>query len=809
MVKKQKNKLGKDNTFNLCPIKSFYDDIIEYPTYNSKVLEIFPISFDKKADYLQDEIIDTLSFSFPQSMGRGDSIHIVKLERPYVFDDRINQNSIEKNEILINLLDEGKMTEKEFITRNEILNGTEEIIMELNKITLMEKHYYYQIFSESKSKLEEMTSNAETYCEKAGLKCKRLKGSELAVYLKNHYTPNFDEREFRDYDKMNKDEIVKFIMPKSIKINKTNVVQDGQDVAYLDIREYPDSVNNAWLNNAFRTKGVKGVIQINTRDRDRSVKDIDRGLRNLDGKEESSRHKYSEDMDLDTHKRTLKELLSMIKNGNEILLDCSISFGVYDQLEDSENKNDLIRVLGGKGIIVTENYFKQEQGFLAMQPSRYKSIMNPIGMPSTTVAAAFPFVKYGINDENGVFIGEAPDSTPIFFDMWRRDDDHVNSNMMIIGKSGGGKSYFAKGIGIHSATMDSIVLSIDPEAEYVKLVRNLGGDNINVGSGVDGIINPFQIIPQLQEEDENNPNEDLLTKSNKNAYYDHMMFLPAFFKLILDGITQDAIEFLGNEITVIYDNFKITEKTDVTKLKNTEFPTFNNVYQHIKDVLAKAIENKASQYELENYRKLEVYLRKFADKGSCSLLWNGYTSIKNKSRFINFNFQQLLENKNDMIQKAQITLVLRMINKEIISNLTYNKANGTNRKIVVMIDEAHVFIDAKSLLALNFIKDLAKRIRKYGGALIVLTQNVKDFVQTGEIAVKSAAIMNNCQSSFIFRLGEQDINDLQDLYSSNPFNEEEVQAIKTASLGSAFAITSPYERTEISVIASPQMAAMY
>ena len=89
-----------------------------------------------------------------------------------------------------------------------------------------------------------------------------------------------------------------------------------------------------------------------------------------------------------------------------------------------------------------------------------------------------------------------------------------------------------------------------------------------------------------------------------------------------------------------------------------------------------------------------------------------------------FNFQSLLANKNNTIANAQMLLVLKWLDNEIIKNKEFNAKHGTNRRIIVVIDEAHVFIDTKYPIALDFMFQLAKRIRKYNGMQIVITQNI-------------------------------------------------------------------------------------
>ena len=58
--------------------------------------------------------------------------------------------------------------------------------------------------------------------------------------------------------------------------------------------------------------------------------------------------------------------------------------------------------------------------------------------------------------------------------------------------------------------------------------------------------------------------------------------------------------------------------------------------------------------------------------------------------------------------------------------LFFNDKYKTNRHIVVAVDEAHVFINPKRPIALEFMANMAKRIRKYGGSFLPATQNIAD-----------------------------------------------------------------------------------
>ena len=129
---------------------------------------------------------------------------------------------------------------------------------------------------------------------------------------------------------------------------------------------------------------------------------------------------------------------------------------------------------------------------------------------------------------------------------------------------------------------------------------------------------------------------------------------------------------------------------------------------------------------------------------------------------------------------------------------------------MVVIDEAHVFIDPKKDVALDFMFQLAKRIRKYAGMQIVITQNLKDFVGTPDIARKSTAIINASQYSLIFSLAPHDINDLVQLYEkAGQINEKEQDTIVSNPRGKAFLMTGPYSRTNVDIIVNDSVRNMF
>ena len=126
--------------------------------------------------------------------------------------------------------------------------------------------------------------------------------------------------------------------------------------------------------------------------------------------------------------------------------------------------------------------------------------------------------------------------------------------------------------------------------------------------------------------------------------------------------------------------------------------------------------------------------------------------------------------------------------QEVIKNKARNEDLGLNNNIQIVVDEAHQFINPEFPVALTFMSQMTKRIRKYGGGMVVTTQNIKDFIGQSEATkAKASAVLNGCQYSAIFGLLPDDVNSVIDLYRSynGGLTQAEIDALTSARQGEA------------------------
>ena len=758
---------------SIYPYRDINDKKIYSVDSTTAVIEISPVDFNILSPDRQEFYINHVLSRALNIINCGDSINIVKLEHPLILDNYLNEELSRVFDIKM-ARENGTISEKEEIAR---INSCEDRIALIDAINSRDDIYYSKYYmcisSKDINNIESMISRIEVILNSNGIRTHRLSDEELSLFIRYSIDSSFDEREVRGTN---------VHTPNAVEFKLASTIQDNKSLSHFVINNYPLRVWNAWANGLFDMENTKVVMKLLPIEKAKAIRRLDNAISEVLSQEQKS--KASNQIEVQTHLESLQELLESVQNDNEVLFDTTITITVYDELGSNENKKKVKARLREMNFGFTDMIGRQQEAYISshVSPTNITNISR--GIQTSIIASSFPFISNAIMDEKGILIGE--NRLPVFIDFFKRNEDYVNSNMMIIGKSGSGKSFATKTIMNGLANNNTKLYVLDPENEYSILAKNLGGKVIDVSNGNHGRINPFQILPSNEEED-------------SNDYFLHLQFLEQFYRTILKGIDPNSFELLNKLTQELYETMKIDSTTNIWSLKNEDYPTFDDLY----DFVCKKLESEEDNNNISYMKTILNYISKFKTGGRNSNLWNGYSSLEANEHFISFNFQNLLANKNNEIANAQMLLVLRWLEHQIILNRDYNNRFNDNRKIVVAIDEAHLFIDSKYPVALDFIHQLAKRIRKYDGMLMIITQSINDFVGTPDIAKKSMAIIDVCQYSLIFNLNANDMNNLCDLYhNAGQINDYEKELIVHNPRGRAFLIASPKRRTCFDVIAT-------
>jgi hypothetical protein len=141
----------------------------------------------------------------------------------------------------------------------------------------------------------------------------------------------------------------------------------------------------------------------------------------------------------------------------------------------------------------------QREGFQNISPtypanSTVESIVSRI-VPMSTFIGGFPFASSGFNDGRGYFFAKDSSGGLVIVDTWERGNDRTNSNYVVMGVAGVGKSTAVKHLLLSEYMKGTKILCVDPESEYRDMCLNLNADWINAGGGSNGRLNPLQIRP--------------------------------------------------------------------------------------------------------------------------------------------------------------------------------------------------------------------------------------------------------------------------------------------------------------------------
>ena len=716
-----------------------------------------------------------------KQLDQNQSADIVKIDRP------VNLDSF-AGELFERL---SKVAESDdYNDVKEIKKGIlRERIDRIDKLNNIRKQYlsdyYIIVYGRNELDLDSAAVNIAAEIAKCGLNTKLLGMRETAVFLKYSFSRNFDEREIKE---IADEDLLAWVKPKEIVFHGNKYEIDGTEAAVLAVSDYPLRVKNAWGAELFNIPNTKVVMRVKPVDKFKAIRRIDKCIGDMQTKQIVS-DKASEANSAEIHQETMNELLDALQTENESLFDVTLTITAYNYLNDENYKKAARRAMLTGNFRPSTLYGLQIDGFKTATVSPVSSLKNhERGINSSSLAAAFPFVRTFVMDEGGIMLGEnKTNGYPFIFNLWKRGNLYQNSNAMIIGKSGSGKSFFLKNLILNEWANGTRVIVLDPEAEYLALTRNLYGNIINVGNAREGRINPFHIYKILTE--------DGTPADSKVTFNTHLKMLESFFKIVLADAPVDVIELINNLTVETYERMGITENTDCSNFPADYFPLFSDLLE----TLQSKNKDNMDALTLRDMRTAEMYLQKFVT-GRYSDIWNAPSTLQVNANLIDFDFQSLFANKNNVVANAQMLLVFRFIEQEVINARERNK-NGENLHTMIVCDEAHLFIDAKFPIALDFFYSMNKRIRKYGGSFIPATQNIADWNASEELRNKTSTILKNSQYTFIFKLAAPDMKDVLDIYrAGDSFNEDEQRMIISAVTGQAFFVGSTELRACIRIM---------
>ena len=555
------------------------------------------------------------------------------------------------------------------------------------------------------------------------------------------------------------------------------------------LREYPASTESQAI---LRHLGEKSGVTLRLYCRQVSPGEEDRIIDNANKKNKldgSDPNKLRQAVEAESNLRDVAELVHKMHREHEPLLHCAVYLEMTaDSMEYLRQlQTDVLTELVRCKLNVDKLLLRQKQGFYCGSPVGYNALGREFErvLPAGSVANLYPFNYSGKTDPNGFYIGKDKYGSNIAVDFDRRDSDKTSANILILGNSGQGKSYLMKLLICNLLEAGKSVVSLDAEHELEELCGKLGGCFIDLMAG-EKRINVLEVRYWNEdtdmETDESAP--EAFRKSTLLAR--HISFLKDFFRAYKD-FSDPQLDTIEIMLSALYKKWGISEETDFRQLKPGDYPVLSDLYALINN-------------ELVNYRNGSLYTRELLQEvllglhslcvGADAPFFNGHTNISD-DRFLVFGVGGVLTAAKSL-RNALLFNVLAYMSDRLLT------AGNT----VAALDELYLWLS--NPIAIEYIRNCLKRVRKRDSALMMASQNLEDFDQEG-VREMTKPLFAIPPHQFLFNPGSIGRRFYMDMLQ---LDEAEFELIQHARRGECL-FKCGMERYHLEVKAPPYKAALF
>lgn len=528
------------------------------------------------------------------------------------------------------------------------------------------------------------------------------------------------------------------ILPSTIKFQTDHYMVGDTYRCCWAIREYPPSTDEqAILADLADRSGVTLRIYNRLVDSVEQRKIIQNATRR--NKMLTTGTDVNETIEAQENLQDVTQLMTNLRKNREPLLHTSVFIELkassYENLK--ELQSDISMELSRAKISVDKLTLRQKEGFLSVIPTGFNQFGSQFErvLPASSVANLYPFNFSGKTDPRGLYIGRDKYGTNVLVDFDRRAEDKTTSNILILGNSGQGKSYLMKLILTNIRESGKSIIILDPEAEYEDLCRNLGGTYIDFMDGKH-IINPLE--PKAWS-DGSDDCDALTPEAFRKAtrLSQHIAFLKDFFRSYKD-FTDKELDTIEIMLTKLYNRFGITDITDFSKKRATDYPTLKDFYDICEEEFMTYDQKRKYLYTEETLQNVCLGIHSMSI-GAESKYFNGHSNITD-ANFIVFGVKGLLDT-NKRLKDAMLFNILSFMSNKLLSE-GYTAAS---------IDELYLFLT--NMTAIEYIRNAMKRVRKKESTIILASQNIEDFL-IPEIREFTKPLFSIPTHQFLFNPGQ-------------------------------------------------------
>lgn len=547
------------------------------------------------------------------------------------------------------------------------------------------------------------------------------------------------------------------ILPGTIKFLSDHYIVGDSYRCVWAIREYPPSTEEqAILSQLADRNGVTLRIYHRLVESMEQRKIIQNATRK--NKLMSGGNDVNETIEAEGNLQDVIELLANLRKNREPLLHCSVFIELKAKSMDElkELQSEIAMELTRSKISVDRLTLRQKEGFLSVLPvganqfgAQYERVL-----PASSVANLYPFNFSGKTDPHGIYIGRDKFGTNILVDFDRRSEDKTTSNILILGNSGQGKSYLLKLILTNLRESGKSVIVLDAEAEYQDLTESLGGCYIDFMSG-EYIVNPLEPKAWSDGSDSSNDPEAPAAFRKVTRLSQHIAYLKDFFRSYKD-FTDSQIDTIEILLSKLYARFGITDSTDYSKMKPTDYPIMEDLYKLCEEEFMTYDKQRKYLYTEETLQEVCLGIHSMC-VGTESKYFNGHSNITD-DEFLCFGVKGLMDT-NRRLKDAMLFNILSHMSNQLLG-----KGNTA-----AAIDELYLYLTNRT--AIEYIRNAMKRVRKKDSAILIASQNINDFLMP-EVCELTKPLFAIPTHQFLFNPGSIDAKAFIDTLQLEPSEYE-------------------------------------
>lgn len=426
-----------------------------------------------------------------------------------------------------------------------------------------------------------------------------------------------------------------------------------------------------------------------------------------------------------------------------------------EDAEDLETRvNEALTLCASMSMVCKRADYKHEQCFLSSLPIlsvdpdiERKGRRNVL---TDSLAASFPFSSFEIYDQEGIFLGlNKYNYSVAILDIFD-SDKYSNANGCILGMSGAGKTFLLQLMALRLRQQGTQVFILAPLKghEFADACRVVGGKYIRIAPSSKDCIN----IMEIRKTSLSTDFEIKGTDREDSILAEKLQKLMIFFSLVKNDITNNELNLIDGAVIRTYGKFGITFENKSLFKENggfKEMPTLKDLYEEL-----------LSREETE---PLALIIEKFA-VGSL-LAFGGKTNVD-------------LNNKYIVLDISEMTEHMKPLGMFMALDFVWDKAKESRiQKKIIFLDELWTLIGSSSnRMAADYVLEIFKVIRGYGGAAFAATQDIGDFFSLDD-GKYGKGVINNSRIKFILQLEEEEAFAVQKYLGIS--DEETMQVIRS------------------------------